>query len=154
MRLASRFVLTLALTAALAVPAQAATPTATTASPSVQTAPVQPSGSAFGPLQGLGTGATTSPEQTITTAKSTQKSSGRGTLLILSLAALVMIAGVGVFIWYEGARKKTTEERRRRQRMRSGRPGATAAAMSAGSRSGPPPPPRKRGRSAAKRKKR
>jgi uncharacterized protein HemX len=93
-------------------------------------------------------------ESTVTSSKREgDDGNGRGTLLLLSVVSIALIGGVGVFIWYEGAKNRTTKEKRRRQRMRAGRPGAPAAAMSAHSRPGPPPPPRKR-RSKAKRKKR
>jgi uncharacterized protein HemX len=93
-------------------------------------------------------------EQTVTnTSRSKGQDNGRSTLLFLSLAALVMIAGVAGFIWYEGRQMGGTQRKRRRQRMRSGRTPQPAAAGS-GARRGPPPPPRKRRAQAAKRKKR
>jgi hypothetical protein len=156
-RAALRLSLTLAVAAVLAAPAAnaaAATsttvlPTATTAAPSVTTTPQSAPGSAFGPLQPLGTGAATSPTQTVTTVKRPGGPAlGGSTLLLLSLVALVLIFGVVGLIWYEG--RRTGANRKRRQRMRSGRTPATAAA---GARRGPPPPPRKR-RAQAKRKKR
>jgi hypothetical protein len=92
-------------------------------------------------------------EETVTnTSRSKGTDNGRGTLLFLSLAALVMIAAVGGFIWYEGRQMGGTQKRRR-QRLRSGRTPQPAAAGS-GARRGPPPPPRKRRAQAAKRKKR
>jgi uncharacterized protein HemX len=97
---------------------------------------------------------TTDTQQTQTvspTKRVGDTNSGHGTLVLLSLVALLMIFGVGVFIWYEG-RKTSATQRKRRQRMRSGRTPQPAAAGS-GARRGPPPPPRKR-RSQAKRKKR
>jgi uncharacterized protein HemX len=135
----------------MAVPAHAAGPTATTAATTPQPAAGSPFANPVQDLVGQPPATQTNP---VTTTKPAGDGNGRGTLLLLSVVSLLLIAGVGVFIWYEGAKKRTTEEKRRRQRMRSGRPGAPAAAMSAGSRRGPPPPPRKRSRSAAKRKKR
>jgi uncharacterized protein HemX len=153
-RTALRLPLAITLVAALAAPAaNAAAPTATTAAPKVSTTPTQPAspGSAFGPLQGLGTGADTSPTGTVTTTKRPDETGlGRGTLLLLSALSLVLIAGVVGLIWYEG--RKTRSARKRRQRMRSGRTPQPAAAGAQGRR-GPPPPPRKR-RAQAKRKKR
>jgi hypothetical protein len=149
-----RLPLTIALAAALAAPAaNAAGPTATTAASTITAAPTQPAspGSAFGPIQGLGTGAATSPTQTVTTVKRPDSNGlGSGTLLLLSIVSLVLIAGVVGLIWYEGRRHSAT--RKRRQRLRSGRTPQTAAAGAQGRR-GPPPPPRKR-RAQAKRKKR
>lgn len=154
MRSASRLLLTLALTAALAAPsALAATPTATTASPSVTTTPSSPPpGSAFSPLsQGVDPG--TQTQTTVTaTKRAGDTNSGHSTLIFLSLVALLMIVGVGVFIWWEG-RKSAVQTKRRRQRMRSGRGPQTLAATAGDGRRGPPPPPRKR-RQQAKRKKR
>jgi hypothetical protein len=148
-RPALRLPLTLALAAAIAAPAaNAAGPTATTAAPSVTTAPQPaPTGSAFGPLQGLGTGAATS-ETTTVPKRPDETGLGRSTLLLLSLVSLALIFGVIGLIWFEG--RRTGAGRKRRQRLRSGRTPAPAAA---GARRGPPPPPRKR-RAAAKRKKR
>jgi len=144
-----RTVLTFLLVFALAAPAYAAGPTATTAATTPQPAP----GSPFSqPVQDL-VGQPQDTQTTVTTNKQSGGDNGRGTLLFLSLAALLMVGGVGVYIWYEGAKTKTSQEKRRRHRMRAGRPAAPAAAMSAGARRGPPPPPRKRG-SKAKRKKR
>jgi len=143
-----RTALTVFLVLALAVPAYAAGPTATTAAP-------QPTpGSPFSqPVQDL-VGQPTSTEPTVTSTKRAgDTGNGRGTLLFLSFFAILMIVAVGVFIWYEGTKRRATESKRRRQRMRAGRPAASAAALSAGARRGPPPPPRKR-RSQAKRKKR
>jgi uncharacterized protein HemX len=134
---------TIVLTAVLAPAALAQT--ATTPQP----APGSPFSS---PVQDL-VGQPTTQTTVATTKRAGETDSGRGTLLLLSIAALVMIAGVGAFIWYEGAKSKTSEAKRRRQRMRAGRPAASAASLSAGSRTGPPPPPRKRG-SKSKRKKR
>jgi hypothetical protein len=138
-----RKLLTPLLVLALAAPAYA----------QQQTTPQPAPGSPFSqPVQDLVGQATT--ETTVTnTSRDQGTDNGRGTLLLLSVVSLILIGGVGFFIWYEGAKRKTTVEKRRRHRMRSGRPGAPAAAMSAGSRPGPPPPPRKR-RSKAKRKKR
>jgi hypothetical protein len=151
---ARRLPLILAIVAVLAAPAaNAATPTATTAAPSVAPTPTQPapSGSAFGPLQGLGTSAATSPTQTVTAAKRPDETGlGGSTLLLLSLVSLVLIFGVVGLIWYEGRRMGAT--RKRRRRLRSGRTPQPAAA-GAQARRGPPPPPRKR-RAQAKRKKR
>ena len=138
-----RKLLTPLLVLALAAPAYA----------QQQTTPQPQPGSPFSaPVQDLVGQATT---ETTVTNTSAQKgdSNGRGTLLLLSVVALVMIGGVGVFIWWEGAKRKSDTEKRRRHRMRAGRPAAPAAAMSAGSRPAPPAPPRKR-RSKAKRKKR
>jgi hypothetical protein len=147
-----RTALTFLLVVALAAPAYAAGPTATTAAPTTSTPQPAPGSPFSAPVQDLVGQATT--ETTVTHASRQQgDGSGRSTLLFLSIVALVMIGAVGVFIWYEGAKGKTSQEKRRRHRMRAGRPAASAAAMSAGSRSGPPPPPRKRG-SKAKRKKR
>jgi uncharacterized protein HemX len=138
-----RKVLTLFLVFALAAPAYAASPTATTSTP--QPAP----GSPFSqPVQDLVGQATT--DTTVTTAKQAGPDNGRSTLLLLSLVSLLMIFGVGGYIWYEG-RHTRAATRRRRQRMRSGRTPQPAAAGT-GARRGPPPPPRKR--RAAKRKKR
>jgi hypothetical protein len=154
-RLVPRIAPTLLVAALVAAPiAQASGPTATTAAPAVTTTPAPSGGSAFGPLQGLGTGTTATQSTFTATKRAGTESNGSSTLLLLSIVALAGIAGVGVFIWYEGAKKRSSTERRRRQRMRSGRPGRPAAAMSAGDRGGPPPPPRKRRAQAAKRKKR
>jgi hypothetical protein len=152
-RLVSRTVLTLALMASVTAPVAQAADSSTTPAPTLQTTPQPAPGSAFGPLQGLGTSAATSPTTVTSTKRAGDTGSGRSTLLFLSIVSLVMIAGVAVFIWYEGAKGRTSESKRRRQRMRSGRPTTSAAAMSAGGRRGPPPPPRKR-RAQAKRKKR
>jgi hypothetical protein len=151
-----RVSLTFVLAALVAAPlAHAAGPTATTAAPTVQTTPQPAPGSAFGPLQPQVGEPATQTQPTVTgTKRAGDTGNGRGTLLFLSLVALVMIAGVGVFIWYEGAKGRTAQAKRRRHRMRAGRPAAPAAAMSAGARRGPPPPPRKRRAQAAKRKKR
>jgi hypothetical protein len=149
-----RLPLTIALVAAVAAPpAHAAGATATTAAPTVTATPTQPSapGPAFGPIQGLAGQPQTTPTQTVTTAKRPDSGGlGRGTLLLLSLVSLVLIAGVVGLIWYEGRRHGAT--RKRRQRLRSGRTPQTAGAGAQGRR-GPPPPPRKR-RAQAKRKKR
>jgi len=154
-RRASRTVLPLVLIAALAAPQAYAASSSTTPAPTLQTTPQpQPQpGSAFGPLQGLGTSAAPTQPTVTSTKRAGDTGNGRGTLLFLSIVALVMIGGVGVFIWYEGAKGRTKEAKRRRQRMRAGRPSQAATAMSAGDRRGPPPPPRKR-RAQAKRKKR
>jgi uncharacterized protein HemX len=147
----SRTSLIICLGALLAAPLAQAAPTATTAAPTVQT---QSPGSAFGPLvNGVDTGAqSTSTQPAVTqTTRAGDTGSGRGTLLLLSAVALVMIAGVGAFIYYEG--RKTARGKRRRQRMRSARTPQPAAAGS-GARRGPPPPPRKRRAQAAKRRKR
>ena len=137
-----RTVLTFLLVAALAAPAYAAPTTST---------PTPAPGSPFSaPVQDLVGQATT--ETTVqNTSRSKQADNGRGTLLFLSLAAIVMIAAVGGFIWYEG-RQMGGVQRRRRKRMRSGRTPQPAGAGTA--RRGPPPPPRKRRAQAAKRKKR
>lgn len=134
-----RKVLTLFLVLALAGPAYAQT-----------TTPQPAPGSPFSaPVQDLVGQATT--ETTVTNAnKQDGTDNGRGTLLLLSVAALLMIAAVVGYIWYEG-RGTRAEAKRRRQRLRSGRTPQPAAA---GARRGPPPPPRKRRAQAAKRKKR
>jgi hypothetical protein len=143
------------LAALLAAPlAHAAGPTATTAAPTIQTQPQPAPGSAFGPLQPQ----VDQAPQTQTTVTSTKRAgdegTGHSTLVFLSLVALLMIAGVGWFIWYEGRKTRSAAKRRRqRHRMRSGRTPQPAAAAS-GARRGPPPPPRKRRAQAAKRKKR
>lgn len=140
-----RTALTFLLVAALAAPAYAA-PTVSTSTPTP--AP----GSPFSqPVQDL-VGQDTTETTVTNTSRSKGEDNGRSTLLFLSLAALVMIAGVGGFIWYEGRQSGGTQKRRR-QRMRSGRTPQPAAAGS-GARRGPPPPPRKRRAQAAKRKKR
>jgi hypothetical protein len=152
-RPAIRGALTVALTALLVSPAFAAGggPTATTASTTAAPAPQQPGLSPFGPLQSqVGTDTTPTQTSVTPTKRAGDTGSGRSVLLFLSIFALVMIAGVALFIWYEGAKGSTAKAKRRRQRMRSGRPGPAAATMSAG---GPPPPPRKK-RAQAKRKKR
>jgi uncharacterized protein HemX len=145
-----RTALTLALVAALAPAAYAAGPTATTAVPT-NSSPQPAPGSPFSaPVQDLVGQATT--ETTVTnTKRAGEVDNGRGTLLFLSLASLVLIFAVGGYIWYEGRQTRAAAKSRRR-RMRSGRTPQPAAAGS-GARRGPPPPPRKR-RSAAKRKKR
>ena len=160
-RTAYRFPPTVAVAAALAVvavpAANAAGPTATTAAPTITTQPVPTptptpgGGSAFSPLQGLGTNAATSPTQTVQKVKRPDDSGlGRSTLLLLSVVSLGLIAAVIALIVFEGRRSGST--RKRRQRLRSGRTPATAGAGAEGRR-GPPPPPRKR-RQQAKRKKR
>jgi len=142
-----RIALTAFLVLALAVPAYAAGPTATTSSP--QPAP----GSPFAqPVQDL-VGQPAETETVTSTKREGETDNGRGTLLFLSFAAILMLVAVGAFIWYEGTKRRATETKRRRQRMRAGRPAASAATLSAGARRGPPPPPRKR-RSQSKRKKR
>jgi hypothetical protein len=152
-RFVFRASLTCVLAALVAVPvADAAGPTATTAAPTIQTAPQPAPGSAFGPLSPqVGEPAQTQPTVTAT-KRADDTGNGRGTLLFLSLVALVMIVGVAGFIWYEG-RKTGSAAKRRRRRMRSGRTPQPATAGS-GARRGPPPPPRKRRAQAAKRKKR
>jgi hypothetical protein len=152
-RLASRTAICLAAAAVLAAPpAYGSGPTATTAAPTVTQTPGPPPGPAFGPVQGLAN----EPAQTETTVTNTKRAgetdSGHGTLVVLSFLAILMIFGVGGFIWYEG-RKMSSTQRRRRQRMRSGRTPQIAGASSGEGRRGPPPPPRKR-RAQAKRKKR
>ena len=153
MRPRSRLFLPVALGLAVVAPgALAATPTATTASPATQTAQQPAPGSAFAPLaNGVDTGTQATTTDVTPTKRAGQTSDGHSTLIFLSLVALVMIAAVGVFIWWEG--RKTATIKRRRQRMRSGRGPRALAATGADSRRGPPPPPRKR-RQQAKRKKR
>jgi flagellar basal body-associated protein FliL len=149
-RISFRIAVTLATAAVIAPAAFAAGPTATTAAPTVQTTPQPaPQGSAFGPLQGLGTNAQPA-ETTVTTKRASDSDNGRGTLLFLSLVSIILIFAVVGFIWYEG-RTTRAEAKRRRQRMRSGRTPQPATAGEG--RRGPPPPPRKR-RAQAKRKKR
>jgi flagellar basal body-associated protein FliL len=148
-RISFRIAVTLATAAVIAPAAFAAGPTATTAAPTVQTTPQPaPQGSAFGPLQGLGTNAQPA-ETTVTTKRASDSDNGRGTLLFLSLVSIILIFAVVGFIWYEG--RTTRAEAKRRQRMRSGRTPQPATAGEG--RRGPPPPPRKR-RAQAKRKKR
>jgi hypothetical protein len=130
--------------AALSAPAAQAAPTSSTPAP----APGSPFSA---PVQDLVGQATT--EETTTVSKPKGEDNGRGTLLFLSLVALVLIAGVAGFIWYEGRQMGGTQRKRRRQRLRSGRTPQPATAGS-GTRRGPPPPPRKRRAQAAKRKKR
>jgi uncharacterized protein HemX len=131
-----------------AVAAAALAPAALAATTTPQPAPGSPFSQPVQPLVG-------EPTQTETTVTSSGRAgdtnSGRGTLLLLSLVALAMIAGVGGYIWYE-SRHTRTAAKRRRQRLRSGRTPQPIAAAS-GTRRGPPPPPRKR-RAQAKRKKR
>jgi hypothetical protein len=145
-----RTVLTFLLVFALAAPAYAAGPTATTAATTPQPAP----GSPFSqPVQDL-VGQPAQTDTTVTpTKRAGQTDSGRGTLLFLSLAAILMIFAVGGFIWWEGKQTRTKTTERKRHRMRSGRTPQPAAAGT-GARRGPPPPPRKRRAQAAKRKKR
>lgn len=111
-----------------------------------------PSGSAFGPLQPLATGATTSTTQTQINSKRADKGGlNRATLLLLVGVAFALIIGVGLLIWHEG-RSRRDAAKRRRQRLRSGRtPQPEAAGVG---RRGPPPPPRKRHAQAARRRKR
>jgi uncharacterized protein HemX len=138
-----RKLLTFLLVFALATPAYA----------QQQTTPQPAPGSPFSqPVQDLVGQATT--ETTVTPNKPKGEDNGRGTLLLLSVVSLILIGGVGVFIWWESAKNKTAAEKHRRSRMRAGRPATSAASMSAGSRSGPPPPPRSKRRARAKRKKR
>jgi len=152
-RHASRLAICVALIAVLApAVAEAAGPTATTAAPGIPGNAQPAPGSPFAPpLQGVDTG----PAQTQTTVTATKRAgdtgSGRGTLLLLSLVAILMIFAVGGFIWYES--RKMSATKRRRQRLRSGRTPQVAGATSGEGRRGPPPPPRKR-RAQAKRKKR
>jgi hypothetical protein len=150
-RHAPRTALTLLLAAVVAAPVANAAPTATTTAPTVQTTPQPAPGSAFGPLQPQVDQGPVQTQTTVTGAKRAgDTGNGRGTLLFLSLVALLMIGGVGAFIWYEG-RKTGGAAKRRRKRMRSGR---TPQPATAGARRGPPPPPRKRRAQAAKRRKR
>jgi hypothetical protein len=147
-----RTVLTFLLVFALAAPAYAAGPTATTAVPS-NTAPQPAPGSPFSqPVQDL-VGQPQDTQTTVTTTKRSGTDNGRGTLLFLSLAAIVMIFAVGGFIWWEGKQTRTKTVERKRHRMRSGRTPQPAGAGT-GARRGPPPPPRKRRAQSAKRKKR
>jgi hypothetical protein len=154
-RFAPRTALTVLLSALLAAPlAHAAGPTATTAAPTVQTSQQPAPGSAFSPLSPQ-VGQAPQTQTTVTgTKRAGDTGSGRSTLLFLSLVALLMIGGVGWFIWYEGRKRGSAAKRRRqRHRMRSGRTPQPVAAAT-GARRGPPPPPRKRRAQAAKRKKR
>jgi hypothetical protein len=145
-----RTVLTFLLVIALAAPAYAAGPTATTAATTPQPAP----GSPFSqPVQDLVGQPVQTDTTTVTTAKSSSPDSGRGTLLFLSLAAILMIFAVGGFIWWEGKQNRSKTTERKRHRMRSGRTPQPVGAGT-GARRGPPPPPRKRRSQAAKRKKR
>jgi hypothetical protein len=152
--LVRRAFVTLTLVAAVAAPAAHAATTTTAPSAPVVTAPPQqqPGGSAFGPLQGIGTGQTTTPTTTVNTKRPGDTGLGRGALWLLVLVAFGLIIGVGALIWYEG-RSGREERKRRRARMRAGRT-PQPHAVGADGRRGPPPPPRKRRAQAAKRKKR
>ena len=139
-----RKLLTFLLVFALATPAYA----------QQQTTPQPAPGSPFSqPVQDL-VGQATTDTTVANTSRDQGTDNGRGTLLLLSVVSLILIGGVGVFIWWENAKNKTAAEKHRRNRMRAGRPATSAASMSAGSRSGPPPPPRSKRRAKAKRKKR
>jgi hypothetical protein len=135
--------------AAASPAARGAVKVITSTAPAVSTQPQPaPSGSAFGPLQPLSTGPTTTETQ-INSKRPDQGGLNQGTLLLLVGVSFALIIGVGVLIWYEGRTRRATAKKRR-QRMRSGR--TPQPEVAAAGRRGPPPPPRKR--QAARRKKR